>query len=197
MGDVLLFSGGVDSTSLAAIGGPLLLFVDYGQLSAPAESRAAHAIASVLGLRLRSIKLDLREVGSGLLHGERESKEAPSPEWWPYRNQFLATAGAAIAHEEGLSRVLLGSVSTDGLRHVDGTRRFYEALDALIALQEGGIHVAAPALELTTAELVQRAALDPSVLALTYSCHRACRPCGDCPGCWKRTELLRELGIAD
>ncbi len=193
---VLLLSGGLDSTALAQLLRPALcLVIDYGQRCAGAETRAAVAVCRALDLRLLSVRLDVGEIGAGLLLTEQPMKGAPSPEWWPYRNQLLVTAAAAIALRENLTRVIVGSVATDGSRHVDGTAEFYELLDRLISLQEGAIHVSAPALHLSTAQLLIESGLGEDVLGWTVSCHRADYPCGACPGCRKRTEVLAEIGI--
>jgi 7-cyano-7-deazaguanine synthase len=192
---VLLFSGGLDSTALAKMYRPRLLFVDYGQTSRIAEQVAARKIAALLDLPLRSVQLGIRDFGSGLLHGDAPSELAPSPEWWPFRNQFLATAGAAVALEEGCASVLLGSVAPDGERHRDGTEQFYRLLDSLTSFQEGGIRIEAPGIQYTTEELVRVAEVPHEVLAWTFSCHRSDRPCGACPGCWKRQQVLAGLGV--
>jgi 7-cyano-7-deazaguanine synthase len=197
-GILLLFSGGLDSTALAAILRPkLALFVDYGQRPAAAEGRAAKQIAEVLGLPFQAVELGIRAFGSGLLHDEEPTTIAssPSPEWWPYRNQFLATAASAIALKEGCGTVALGTVRGDGLRHRDGTQDFYTKLDALVRAQEGDIGVVAPALDHTTEEILLRANVGESVLGWTISCHRSNLPCGECPGCWKRQRVLATIGI--
>ncbi|MCW2601792.1 MAG: 7-cyano-7-deazaguanine synthase [Frankiales bacterium] len=191
---LLLFSGGLDSTTIAATMRPKLLFVDYGQLSAIAEATAARHIAEQLELHLVTVNLGMNELGSGLLSGSPQIQGAPSPEWWPYRNQFLATAGAAIALRLACSTVALGSVSTDGSRHRDGTKEFYELLDRLIAFQEGAVRVIAPAVAFTTEQLLTSPGFDQALIPWTYSCHRANMPCGDCPGCWKREQVLRAIG---
>lgn len=195
-GDILLLSGGVDSAALAAVERPAAaVFVDYGQRPAAAERRAAGAIADALGLRLHYTALNLRPLGGGLLLNETPLPGAPSPEWWPYRNQMLVTAAAAVALRLNLGRVLVATVDGDGDRHVDGSRAFYAALDALLRMQEGHVHVAAPAINETTEELVARSGLDEDVLAWTVSCHRSELPCGDCPGCWKRARVMHGLGL--
>ncbi|WP_367657417.1 7-cyano-7-deazaguanine synthase [Clavibacter michiganensis] len=197
-GTVLLFSGGLDSTALAAIMRPkVLLFVDYGQRPAQAEMRAATNVATALRLSLTTIHLGIKELGSGLLLDESEStlETAPSPEWWPYRNQFLATAGAAVALQHSCADVALGTVAPDGLRHADGTQDFYRALDAVVSLQEGGIRINAPGISKTTEQLINDAGLDEAVLGWTTSCHRSNLVCGSCPGCWKRQRVLASLGI--
>lgn len=195
---LLLFSGGLDSTALAALLRPkVLLYVDYGQRPAEAERTAATNIAAALDLPLTTVALGIGEFGSGLLHDEESAAlaTAPSPEWWPYRNQFLGTAGAAIALQHECSTVALGTVKSDGARHLDGTLDFYEKLDALVSAQEGGINVVAPGIDKTTEELLVSAGLDESVLGWTISCHRSNLPCGNCPGCWKRQRVLASLSI--
>ncbi|MFC4242648.1 7-cyano-7-deazaguanine synthase [Gryllotalpicola reticulitermitis] len=195
---LLLFSGGLDSTALAAIYRPaLLLFIDYGQRPADLERRASRQVASVLGLTLAEVELGIRAFGSGLLRedGGAQPSAAPSPEWWPYRNQFLATAGAAVALQHELTTVLVGSVAPDGERHLDGTPEFYERLDALVRYQEGAIKVVAPAVGRSTETLLQESALDEETLGWTASCHRSNLPCGQCPGCWKRVQVLASHGV--
>lgn len=193
---LLLLSGGLDSTTLAAIHRPArALYIDYGQRPAAAEARAATKVAQLLGIPLTTLKLDLRPIGGGLLHGEAPLPHAPSPEWWPYRNQLLVTAAAAVALRARLDHVLIGTVAGDGDRHADGTAAFYTALDQLLRLQEGGIGVVAPAVKQTTEELIKASRLGSEVLGWTVSCHRSDLPCGSCPGCWKRARVLREAGV--
>ncbi|HWH30501.1 MAG TPA: 7-cyano-7-deazaguanine synthase [Mycobacteriales bacterium] len=192
---VLLLSGGLDSAALLALARPALaLFVDYGQRPARAEGRAAAAVASALGTELEDVRVDLREIGGGLLHGDTPIPGAPSPEWWPYRNQLLVTTAAAVAVRRGLGEVLTATVASDGQRHADGTPRFYDALDAVLRIQEGAIRVRAPVIGMTSAELVAASGVGDDVLGWTVSCHRGDFPCGGCPGCWKRDEVLRGLG---
>lgn len=190
---VLLLSGGLDSAALAVwIRPALTLFVDYGQKPRGAEARAARAVAAHLNLPFTSISLPLTDLGGGLMHDDTPLPGAPSPEWWPFRNQFLATAGAAVAVQHQLAKVALASVRGDGDRHVDGSKPFYDRLNAVMTIQEGGVQVAAPAIHLSTVELLRTVNAERSLIGWTVSCHRANQPCGDCPGCWKRELVLAE-----
>ena len=200
---VLLLSGGVDSAALAyALRPAYTLFVDYGQRPAVAESRAARAVAKELGLEHAQVTVNLESVGAGLLHDGETRPGWPSPEWWPFRNQFLVTiAGAwlvgaldALDFSGSSPMVLTGTVASDGSRHRDGTEGFYTALDALMRCQEGGFGVAAPALRVSTERLVEDSGVTDAVLGWTHSCHTSRFPCGDCPGCFKRARVLGELG---
>lgn len=202
---LLLLSGGIDSAAMAVWQRPdSTLFIDYGQRPARSEATAAAAVARELGLPHDQIAVDARAVGSGLLATDKPSagREMPAPEWWPYRNQLLITAAAAwLISSRGLDavaearwRVELATVATDSVRHRDGTADFFKAMDGLLKLQEGGLGCAAPALALSSVELVERSRVTRAVLGWTHSCHVSCLPCGDCPGCHKRSDVLWSIG---
>jgi 7-cyano-7-deazaguanine synthase len=76
---------------------------------------------------------------------------------------------------------------------MDGTPAFVEAIGQVMALQEGALTVEAPAIGLTTVELVRRSAIPHAVLAWAHSCHRAQVACGQCRGCNKYFDAWREL----
>lgn len=193
---VLLLSGGIDSTALAAIERPALcLAIDYGQRPAEAELRAAERISNILGIAYRQLKVELGSLGGGLLKDEHPVPGAPTPEWWPFRNQLLITAAASVALDCGLDSVTIGTVAEDAARHADGTSEFHSLLDRLMSIQEGGIRLRCPAIGETSAELLMRSGLGENVVGWTVSCHRSCLPCGECPGCYKRTIVLRQVGL--
>jgi 7-cyano-7-deazaguanine synthase len=190
-----LLSGGVDSTCVAALADdPVCLTVDYGQLPAEGELRAASAITSALGVEHEVLTIDCSAIGSGLLAGGAASRDAPSEEWWPFRNQLLVSIAGSVALRRGCSRIIVGSVRSDGF-HRDGTAAFFAHLDRLMRDQEGGIRVVAPAIDMTTDELVAAARADAALIGWTFSCHRAAIACGDCPGCNKRRGLLTRLNL--
>lgn len=192
MSGLLLFSGGVDSTAVAALSRPdLLLHIDYGQLCAEGERAAATFGAERLQMPMRIVQIDCRPLGTGLLAGEPQLTGAPTPEWFPFRNQLLVTIGAAVAVKEDLDSVLVGLVKTDGARHRDGTPAFIEAISSLVESQEGNVRVVAPFADRDPSELIRRASLDSEHLHRTFSCHRANIACGSCPGCLKRAQVLR------
>lgn len=179
------------------------LTVNYGQRPFRGELRASRAIAAALGLAAFTVECDLSAIGLGLLARERPSSgedvpdppiPSPSPEWWPFRNQLLATIAAAWALTRGYDVIVLGSVAGDAERHLDGSRDFYDSLDTVTAMQEGGIRVVAPALALTSSKLLEASGISDSVLAYAHSCHVADYACGYCPGCVKQEAVLRGLG---
>lgn len=189
----LLLSGGMDSTALAWLTQPeLLVTIDYGQLAAEAELRAAAAVASALGAEHRVITVRLPQLGSGDMAGRPAHADAPASDWWPFRNQLLITIAGMAALQVGCTRLLIGTVASDAL-HKDGTEGFVAQMDALMAGQEGGLRVEAPALHWSTAELIERSGVPPFVLAWSHSCHKANTPCCACRGCVKQLEVLQQL----
>ena len=190
----ILLSGGLDSAALSFWLKPQLgITVDYGQASARGEIRAAAQIAADLRVEHEVIRLDCSSLGSGDLALKPAMAGAPAPEWWPYRNQFLITVAAMKTIPMGISRLLVGAVKSDSF-HVDGRREFFEQIDCLMAMQEGGLRVEAPALGFTTVELIHQCGVPDGILGWTHSCHKAEFACGNCRGCWKRQEVLNELG---
>lgn len=198
MTTLLLLSGGLDSTAVAAMTRPdHCLTVDYGQIAADAERRAATQVAMELGLDSTAIRVQAGVVGAGLMAKDPKTgiPDGIAPEWWPFRNQLLITLAAAWGVTRGVTTIMLGTVANDGARHRDGTEEFLDAVDALVSLQEGGIRIAAPAAHLSASELLRASEVPERVLAWTHSCHRANLPCTHCPGCIKRAETLHAADL--
>jgi 7-cyano-7-deazaguanine synthase len=129
MDATLLLSGGIDSTAIAYWKHPrAAVTVDYGQAAASAEIKAASKVARELHISRDIIHADLTALGSGTLAGKPQSRLAPSPEWWPFRNQLLVTIGAMVAIRTNCSEIWIGTVAADRRRHLDGTRHSFEPL---------------------------------------------------------------------
>lgn len=190
----ILLSGGMDSISLAYWKRPDIAFtVDYGQLSAAGEIQAARVVARNLEIPHEIITVNCRELGSGDLAGKPHLEDAPATEWWPFRNQLVLTLAGIRALSLGVKRLIFGSVKTDSF-HKDGSAEFFEKISDLFSLQEGNLLVAAPAINLTTAELVKISGIPFSLLAWAHSCHVSQYACGYCGGCAKYYSVMKELG---
>ena len=193
--EAILISGGVDSTALAYLRRPARGFViDYGQLAGAAEVAAAIEITKEIGIELEILRVDCQTTGSGTMAGEAAIPRSPSPEWWPFRNQLLATLAAAAAIKSNIRTLVFASVKSDSF-HADGRQEFYIALDKLVSLQEGGIRVEAPVLDLSSVDLVKQSKVPATILGWTHSCHTGDFACGSCRGCYKRRGVLKDCGI--
>jgi 7-cyano-7-deazaguanine synthase len=194
--EALLLSGGIDSVALAFWWRPALaITIDYGQRPAQAEVDAAAAVCDDLGLEHCIVQVDCSSLGSGDLAGSSALPIAPIPEWWPFRNQLLVTLAAAESVRRGIPGLVVGTVKTDAA-HADGTAHFIQAMSNLLELQEGGLTLEAPAIEMSSAELVRHSEIPMHVLAWAHSCHVSDYACGRCRGCAKHSAVMQELGIA-
>ena len=196
MHNAILLSGGIDSIALAYWRRPKIsLTINYGQTSAESEIRSAEIVANELNIAHHIITVDCSDLGSGDLANKTPSKFAPMPEWWPYRNQFLITIAAMKALSLGVRNIMLGCVNSDQ-NHADGRPEFIKTLSTLVEMQEGNIRITAPAISFSTVELVCVAKIPLSLLGWAHSCHASNHPCGECRGCFKHRQVMRDLGYA-
>ena len=194
MRSALLLSGGMDSIALAWWKRPeMAITINYGQLAARAEIQASKAVCKRLEIPHQVITIDCHAIGSGDMAGESVNEHAPASDWWPYRNQLLITIAAMSAIESRIKKLWIGTVKTDA-NHLDGTHSFVIAISQLLSCQEGQMTVEAPAIGLTTAELIKISGIPSGVLALAHSCHKANVVCGNCRGCNKYFEVYEEVG---
>lgn len=195
MSDILLLSGGIDSSALAAWLRPnLCLTINYGQRAATAEIHAAKAICEALDLHHESLDLPIAQLGCGDMSLSQACRHSQNSEFWPFRNQFLITVAAMRAIQYDAQGILIGSVRTD-FRHADGRKEFIEGLNNLLQSQEGGLKLSAPAIDMTTLKLIQRSRVPMEILAWAHSCHISNLACGNCKGCNKHSEIMTALGF--
>ncbi|WP_422022249.1 7-cyano-7-deazaguanine synthase [Pyruvatibacter mobilis] len=194
----LLFSGGVESTCLAVMTKPdLAVTIDYGQVCAPGEIRAAKHIASLIGMPHRVIEVSLGHLGAGEMTGvPSEDAAGRVPEHWPLRNQMLLTVAAMALADCDLRELVIGTVLTDRV-HNDGTPEFLAAMERLLQTQLSDFKLSAPASTITTDDLVHSSGVSRDILGWTFSCHRAEVACGACRGCNKSLDLFARLKRED
>jgi 7-cyano-7-deazaguanine synthase len=189
----LLLSGGMDSIAIAYWKRPDVAFtIDYGQLSARGEIYASESVCQSLEIPHQVISVDCSSLGSGDLAGKTPATLAPVSEWWPFRNQLLLTLAGMRAVSLSVSTLLFGSVKTDAA-HADGRQEFFEEMDHVFSLQEGSLRINAPAIHLTTVELIKTSGVPLSLLGWAHSCHVFDFACGNCRGCFKYLGVMKEL----
>jgi 7-cyano-7-deazaguanine synthase len=93
----------------------------------------------------------------------------------------------------GTNKLYIGTVRSDE-SHRDGTIEFVRLINELMSYQEGGIRIEAPAISMSTVELIRVSKVPASLLAWSHSCHKANTPCGACRGCNKYLETYLEVG---
>lgn len=189
----ILLSGGMDSTALAFWIMPSHAFtVNYGQKAASAEIQAAKQICNELGIYHDIIEIDCSSLGSGDMLRTEPLPIAPSTDWWPFRNQLLITLAAMKAIRDDIKVLYLGSVKDDS-NYKDGSLEFVNLISDILYFQEGGIEVRAPAINMTTIDLVNRSKIPKTLLAWSHSCHVSNFACGRCRGCNKHRMVMEKI----
>ena len=213
---VVLLSGGLDSTTAAAIArhdGYALygLTVRYGQVHA-CEIDAARRVAAALGF-VRHVELDVdlaafggsSLVGDGAIPKDGVGEGIPST-YVPARNTVLLSLALGWAEVLGAERIVIGINALDYSGYPDCRPEYLAAFEYLATLAtRSGVEgqrfrVWAPLQSLTKAGII-RAGLALGVdYGLTHSCYDpgpAGRPCGACDSCRLRAKGFAEAGASD
>ena len=215
---VVLLSGGLDSTTAAALarrdGWELYgLTIRYGQMHA-AELDAARRVASALGFAKHlELEVNLAAFGGSALTGtgdipkDRELGEGGVPATYvPARNTVLLSLALGWAEVIGAERIVLGVNALDYSGYPDCRPEYIAAFEHLATLAtragiEGRpLRIWAPLQFMTKADVI-RAGLDMGVdYGLTHSCYDpdpGGEPCGRCDSCRLREKGFQEAGVVD
>jgi 7-cyano-7-deazaguanine synthase len=218
---VLLLSGGVDSTTTAAIAlhegfDVHALSVRYGQRHA-VELEAARRVAERLGIRRHVIvDLDLRTFGGSALTADGPvPKDTPLAEigaripatYVPARNTIFLSLALAWAETLGARDIFFGANALDYSGYPDCRPEFLEAYARMADLAtragvEDGVRlrIHAPLLRLTKAEIVARGVALGLDYGMTSSCYDPAADgaaCGRCESCILRLKGFAEAGMPD
>ncbi len=216
---VVLASGGLDSTVTAALArrdGYELFFltVDYGQRHA-VEVERARQVAKALGAAHHLIlELDLRAIGGSALttpvsvpkdREEKERSRGIPVTYVPGRNLIFLSLAAAHAEVVGTSVIYFGANILDYSGYPDCRPEFIRAFEAAVnqgtkAGAEGAVlHVRAPLLMRTKAEIIRQGVELGVPFHLTHSCYDpvGAQACGRCDSCLIRREGFTKAGVVD
>jgi 7-cyano-7-deazaguanine synthase len=215
---VVLLSGGLDSTTAAALarreGWRLYgLTLRYGQVHAH-EIDAARRVAAALGFeRHIELDVDLRAFGGSALTGDGEvptdrpldSLEIPAT-YVPARNTVFLALALAWAETLSAARIVIGVNALDYSGYPDCRPEYIAAFEYVAslatrrAIQGHPIRIWAPLQQLTKAGII-RIGLELGVdYGLTHSCYAPGpdgRPCARCDSCRLRARGFAEAGVAD
>ncbi len=212
---VVLVSGGMDSAVTLALAREqgltcYALSVAYGQRHV-SELAAAERVARELGAaEYKIVQVDLRSIGGSALTADiavPEQGGAGIPVTYvPARNTIMLAIGLGWAEVLGANAIFCGVNAVDYSGYPDCRPDFVAAFERLANLAtkagvEGpGIHVHAPLIRLSKAEIVregQRLGVD---FAITVSCYQADadgRACGHCDACRLRAQGFAEASVPD
>jgi 7-cyano-7-deazaguanine synthase len=217
---VVLLSGGMDSTTAAAIAQREgfevhALSVRYGQRHA-AELDAAMRVAERLGIRHHVvIDLDLRAFGGSALTADQPvPKDTPMAEigsripstYVPARNTIFLSLAVAWAETLGAHDIYLGANALDYSGYPDCRPEYLEAFARMADLAtragvEGArLTIHTPLLHLTKAQIVARGlelGLDYSLTSTCYDPAPDGAACGRCEASLHRLKGFEEAGVTD
>ena len=219
---LVLFSGGVDSTTCLAIAidkygsdEVLALSVSYGQKH-DKEVEAAQKIAAYYGVRLMTLDLStiFADSNCSLLQGsDREiPKESyaeqlesgdgsPVSTYVPFRNGLFLSTAASVALSHGCEEIYYGAHSDDaaGSAYPDCSAEFNESINRAIYLGSGNqLHVIAPFIGMNKAQVVAEGLRLGVPYELTWSCYEGGdKPCGECGTCRDRAAAFKANGVKD
>lgn len=219
---LVLFSGGIDSTTCLAMAvrkfgseNVTALSVFYGQKHKK-EMESAKAIALYYNVEL--LTLDLAKIftysNCSLLEGSKEEipmesyseqleKTGGNPvsTYVPFRNGLFLSSAASIALSKECSVIYYGAHSDDaaGNAYPDCSSEFNDAINRAIYLGSGNqLTVEAPFVNMTKADVIKKGLELGAPYELTWSCYTGGdHPCGTCGTCIDRQKAFAANNIAD
>ncbi len=212
---VVLFSGGLDSTTLLyyvksrGLKAHCLIF-DYGQRHVK-EIEHAKRLARKNHCPFQVVKIALPWQGSSLLDKSMRlpqlqkinPKEIPST-YVPARNIIFLSFAVSYAEAIHADAVFIGANAIDYSGYPDCRPEFLHAFQRAVkkglktGVQGRGIHIYAPLLRKTKAQIIRWGKKLNVPYHLTWSCYQGGKkPCGKCDSCFLRRRGFEEAGIKD
>ena len=210
MDSIIIYSGGLDSTTLLYEEREriaLAVTFDYGSNHAAREIACARWHCEHLGIE--HIVIDLGFIGkyfeSSLTSGADAIPEGNYDDEnmrstvVPFRNGIMLSVACGLAESRGLKRVLIANHGGDHAIYPDCRPEFVKAMDAaMTAGTYEGVKLAAPYTNITKGDIVKRGIALGIDYSKTYSCYRGKElHCGRCGTCRERKEAFAEAGIID
>ncbi len=213
---VVLLSGGLDSTTVAAMAMKAgrevyALSFDYGQRHSR-ELDAARAVAKRLGVaRHEVLTLPLGTLGGSALTADIQVPDAGSDigaeipvTYVPARNTVFIAFALAYAEVVDAEEIHLGVNAMDYSGYPDCRPEYIEAYQrvAELATKQGtegrGPRLVTPLIEMSKADIVQAGIAADAPLDLTTSCYRGDdAACGTCESCVLRLRGFDAAGVPD
>ena len=218
---VVLLSGGLDSTTAAAVAKSegfelYALTIDYNQRHR-VELEAARRVADWLGVRCHIVMpIDLRLFGGSSLTDDIEVPKDISLEqigqtipntYVPARNTIFLSLALAFAETTDSEKIYIGISEVDYSGYPDCRPEFLAAFSELarLATQTGvegksTISIEAPLMHLRKSEIIRLGISHGVDYGLTYTCYDPLsdgQSCGRCESCLLRLTAFREIGQTD
>lgn len=213
---VVLFSGGLDSTTCLALAKSqgfscYALSFSYGQKH-NMELTAAKRTTEHFGIVHKIIELPLSQFGGSALTDE--TLEVPDYKgnqnipitYVPARNTIFLSYALAWAEVLHSNDIFIGASYVDYSGYPDCRPEYIAAFQKLanlatkVGIEDGNIQIHTPLLRLSKAETIQLGlslGVDYKMTVSCYRAHEARQACGTCDSCMLRKKGFTELGLQD
>ena len=213
---VILFSGGMDSTTCLAYALSLgyschALSFSYGQRHTT-ELKAAETIAAYFKVTHQIFHLDIGQFGGSALTDDNipvpdyvTTTQIPTT-YVPARNTIFLSIGLALAETVKAEAIFIGVSHVDYSNYPDCRPEYIDAFQQLANLatksgvEGGGVTIYTPLIHLSKSETIQMGHQLGIDYAMTVSCYVADaegRACGQCASCMLRKKGFSEANIED
>ena len=213
---IILLSGGIDSTTVAAIVNSNYasdkvhaLTINYNQRHVR-ELESAGAVASHYGWDHKIITLNLAQFGGSALTDPniavpQDGLQSGIPVTYvPGRNTIFFSLALAYAEVRDADYIYSGVNAIDYSGYPDCRPEYIRELNRLAKLSskravEGNpISIKAPLIHLTKVQIIQKGISLSTPYNLTWSCYNGGdKACGKCDSCRIRNSAFQEIGIRD
>ena len=217
---VVLVSGGMDSAVTLALAREQgfvchALSVDYGQRHASELAAAARVAAQLGAAEHKIVHVDLRSIGGSALtsdiavpvrsDSERGSAGIPIT-YVPARNTIMLAVALGWAEVLSAGDIFCGVNAVDYSGYPDCRPEFIAQFERLAnlatkaAVEGTALHVHAPLIQLSKADIVREGVRLGVDFAATVSCYQADadgRACGRCDACRLRAQGFADAAVSD
>ncbi len=214
---VILLSGGLDSATVLAIARAEgyrchCLSVDYGQRHSAELAAAARVAAAGGATAHRVLHIDLSKFGGSALTDASIAvptggiRQGIPVTYVPARNTVMLSLALAWAEVLAAQDIFVGVNAVDYSGYPDCRPAFIAAFERLANLatkagvEGNSLHIHAPLIDLSKADIIRRGVALGVDYGLTVSCYQADdagRACGQCDACRLRRDGFAAAGVAD
>jgi len=214
---VVLYSGGLDSTTCMAIAraegfAPCAMSFSYGQRHAVELARAKAYAPRVGAEDHLVVEFDLRQIGGSALTADiavpKEGVGSDIPVTYvPARNTIFLSFALGWAEVLGAFDIFIGVNALDYSGYPDCRPEYIAAFEAMANLAtraavegQGRYRIHAPLIHLSKAEIIRMGLALGVDYALTHSCYDPTPgglACGECDSCRLRLKGFAEAGVPD
>jgi len=215
---VVLYSGGLDSTTCMAIARsegfvPYAMSFAYGQRHSIELAKAKEYAPKVGAIEHQLVEIDLRRIGGSALTSDLavpkdgvQEGEIPVT-YVPARNTIFLSFALGWAEVLGAFDIFIGVNALDYSGYPDCRPEYIAAFEAMANLATragvegtGRYRIHTPLIALTKADIIRQGLALGVDYALTHSCYDpspAGLACGECDSCRLRLKGFAEVGISD